>query len=280
MGNTESNNSQAQNFSEVQKIQDVLNMDTETFVSQKGNGFRVGDRIINIHTKQTGIIERLIDDEDERRRRGENPSRVHYAVQYDNGTFESYESGYNLKYESGYYPKSAYLSGETLSPGILISKFNIAQRVSVTGHIGFLTPMGEDKMVYGKMGAITNIDTTAPIGKVLYNVLFDDGTVGGEVWEEFITAAPASPASPVPPKTSPRASPVPPKTSPRASPAAPVPKAARASTAASHKLRISPAAPAAFDALGYCSALMSAPDMPDMSGDDITKGLCAALMKK
>ena len=274
MGNTESNNSHTQNFTEVQKIKDVLNMDTETFVSQKGNGFRKGDRIIHIHNNKKGTIEWLRDDEDERRRRRANPSWIHYAVKYDDGSFESYEDGNNLKLESG----------EMRSPTIVdgIAEFHIGQRVAVTGKIGFLVPMGDYKQVYGKMGAITKIDTTAPIGKVLYNVLFDDGTAGGEVWEEYITdattalsespyavssAVASATASPV----APRASPV----APRASPAAP-----RASTAASHKLRISPAAPAAFDAFGYCNALMSAPDMPDMSGDDITKGLCAALMKK
>ena len=279
MGNIESNNSHEQNFSEVQKIQDVLNMNTETFVSQRGNGFNKGDRIINIHTNKKGTIDYLRDDETEKRLRLKDPSRAHYLVSYDDGSHETYESGYNLKYESGYYPKSAYLSGEKLSPGVLVAKFHIGQRVAVTGQIGFLVPMGDYKQVYGKRGAITKINTTAPIGKVIYNVLFDDGTAGGEVWEEYILEElkeptlsetlwglpSASPAAPVP-KSSPRSSP--------AAPKAPKAPASRASPAA-------PKAPASsFDALGYCSALMSAPDMPEMSGDDITKGLCAALMKK
>ena len=179
MGNIESNNSHEQNFSEVQKIQDVLSMNTETFVSQRG-GLSIGDRVVE---QDSGIHGTIIE--------------IHNRYSFINAIMRG-DDGKRYEHHISHYISEAV--------------FNASRPPR------------------------------------------------------------ALPASPI---VSPRA----------ASPAVPrVPSPV--STAASHvfRLRGAPAAPAApaapFDAFGYCNALMSAPDMPDMSGDDITRGLCAALMKK
>jgi hypothetical protein len=261
MGNVESNSSTIQTFPEVQRIQEVLNMDTELYHAQRG-GLHVGQRVVEA---DSGIHGRIIEIHD-------RYSFTNAKMMGDNGKIYEHHISH-FQDEEKIWTNHRYTVGLPVAPATrsaLIAKFNIGQRVFVTGKIGFLKPMGDYKEVYDKVGTVTYVETTAPIGKVIYNINFDDQTIGGEVWEEYISLAPTRPAlvfqtaSPplVAPRTGPSKAASPPLVAPRTGPS----KAA------------SP-----FDPYAYCASINSGlggmSQMPEMTADDIHKQLCAALMK-
>ncbi len=59
--------------------------------------FKPGQRFINTRTNKTGTIRYLRNDERERNMRLSNPTHYYYNVDYDDGSFETYEYGQNLK---------------------------------------------------------------------------------------------------------------------------------------------------------------------------------------
>ena len=61
------------------------------------HNYKQGQRFINKHTNQTGTIRYLRDDEYEKNQRKSNPTHYYYHVDYDDGSFETYEYGGYLK---------------------------------------------------------------------------------------------------------------------------------------------------------------------------------------
>lgn len=59
--------------------------------------FEPGQRFINTITNKIGIIIYLRNDERERNMRLSNLTHNYYNVDYDDGSFETYEYGHNLK---------------------------------------------------------------------------------------------------------------------------------------------------------------------------------------
>jgi hypothetical protein len=64
---------------------------------QSNPQFEPGQRFINTRTNKTGTIKYLRNDERERNIRLSNPTHYYYNVDYDDGSFETYEYGQNLK---------------------------------------------------------------------------------------------------------------------------------------------------------------------------------------
>lgn len=58
--------------------------------------FAIGDKILNIYTNKKGIIRRLRDDEYEKLQRKNDPTHYYYYVDYDDGSFETYEGHQNM----------------------------------------------------------------------------------------------------------------------------------------------------------------------------------------
>lgn len=61
------------------------------------SNYSQGQRFVNTHTKKTGTIKYLRDDEYEKNQRKSNPAHYYYHVDYDDGSFETYEYGKYLK---------------------------------------------------------------------------------------------------------------------------------------------------------------------------------------
>jgi len=292
MGNS-SSSVQDPNYIEVQKIKDVLNMDTETYVSQKGRGFyygapeplRVGQRVVELDSNVHGVVTKI--------------DNTMYSgipqlfMRGDDGqTYQHHTSHYVAETD---YNKTSAAFPTMAAPRSLTAKFNIGDQVSVTGNIGILRPVIRMQSVVAKRGIISYVDTTAPIGKVIYNVDFEDGTVG-EVWEEYINPVlSASLAAPQTSRLAPMALPIAASSyRTHASSAAYRPAAAASSrpAASSSRLpttassRLPTTASGAFDAVGYCSAVLASNPFPDhapiddMTPEQIQAMLCAAVMKK
>lgn len=64
---------------------------------QSNHQFESGQRFINTRTNQTGTIKYLRNDERERNIRLLNNNHYYYHVDYDDGSFETYEYGLYLK---------------------------------------------------------------------------------------------------------------------------------------------------------------------------------------
>ena len=58
--------------------------------------FAQGDRFLNLHTGKTGQVVRMRNDEREQMMRTNNPRHYYYSVEYDDGSYESYESGESM----------------------------------------------------------------------------------------------------------------------------------------------------------------------------------------
>lgn len=54
--------------------------------------FSEGDRFVNKYNGKVGNIRRLRDDQYEQTQRLTNPDHYYYSVDYDDGSFETYES--------------------------------------------------------------------------------------------------------------------------------------------------------------------------------------------
>ena len=54
--------------------------------------FFEGDMFVNVYTNKIGTVKRLRNDEYERRQRMSNKEHFYYHVDYDDGSFETYEN--------------------------------------------------------------------------------------------------------------------------------------------------------------------------------------------
>lgn len=61
------------------------------------SNYKLGQRFINTCTNKTGTIRYLRNDEYEKNQRKSNPTHYYYSVDYDDGSFETYEYGKYLK---------------------------------------------------------------------------------------------------------------------------------------------------------------------------------------
>lgn len=67
------------------------------FISNITNIYKSGEKFINTRTLKTGTIKYLRTGEYEEKQRKTNQSHYYYHVDYDDGTFETYEYGEYLK---------------------------------------------------------------------------------------------------------------------------------------------------------------------------------------
>lgn len=83
---------------ECDKQKNYKNIQTQTQSELSTyNNYKRGQRFINTCTNKAGTIRYLRDDEYEKNQRKSNPTHYYYNVDYDDGSFETYEYGKYLK---------------------------------------------------------------------------------------------------------------------------------------------------------------------------------------
>jgi len=78
------------------QIETKTEIKTETKLYTYSN-YKQGQRFVNTYTNQIGTIRYLRDDEYEKNQRKSDPTHYCYFVDYDDGSFETYECGEYLK---------------------------------------------------------------------------------------------------------------------------------------------------------------------------------------
>jgi signal peptidase I len=138
--------------------------------------FGPGDRFIRISNNKMGTVNRVRDDTWERTNAWIY-GHIHYSVTFDDGSFETYLDENEM----------IAIGGTSRSQTQTNCKFMRGDRVSVSNQtIMFSTPLIEQYVNF-KRGVIDMVlprsQFTIPPNICLYNIKFDDGTMGVEVHE-------------------------------------------------------------------------------------------------